>query len=606
MGKIRDGVVLKGNQYTYQVLFLGVVDNSQEGKKAFLREVSKRFHIPHEKVDHLTVKTPLLLKSGLSLTKAEALVREFESLGGRTRLLKEERPLLELECNDDETPFLFVGSITSSFQEGRTEVIGRVKNISSRPFKGVKVVAQFFDSRNQFVLYEEAPIAFTMLKPNQYSPFRVIGKGKPTTWRISVAFKGEDGAMITAGMDTASHQTAGSSGEGLSAKATRSADEERTISVSQTLYSFMDEVFSRIPRDQFTMGDIERVIRDTFPEQWALLERKCRELGGLSTSQYLSQMVSRYIRDRADSIEATRDSIESGLQAERIERKGESNFPPTPSGDVVREFDGKTPLRNFGCPKLNQKSSSVIARALIKGYNEEKIPHDLRNFNHLGFNAKSLVTEEYVLLRFLSLILFERWPFRPWEMVWDEEGGSIHSLLRNHGLFEAGKIRRAPLDEIESKLRRCVTKGGRRLHTDGGKTHFARTLKELALHVDGIASSMKSASTESDLMFLHQDLMHIHGFSAPIAARCIAYALRELGAGKTSPGMFEPIARFLKEDWRASDWGERLEFPILGGRSNLFDEVIDQLSDDPLAFDYLSLIRADYCQDGNCEHCFLG
>ncbi len=598
-------MIPEGDQYTYQVLFLGVVDNSQEGKRAFFREISKRFHIPPEKVDHLTMKTPLLLKSGLSLTKAEALVREFESFGGKTRLLKEERPLLELECNEDETPFLLVRSITSSFQEGRTEVIGRVMNISSRPLKGVKVVAQFFDSHDQFVLYEESPIAFTILKPNQYSPFRVIGKGKPATWRISVAFKGEDGAMITAGMDRASRQAAGRSGEGRSPKAAGSALEERNIPVSQALYSLLDEVFSKIPRDQFTMGDIESAMKDTFPEQWALLERKCRELGGLSTSQYLSRMVSRYVRDRRDSIETTRDSLESGLEAETIQRKGESNSPP-PSGDIVRQFDGQTPLRNFGCPKLNQKSSSIIARALIKGYNEEKIPHDLRNFNHFGFNAKSLATEEDVLLRFLSLILFDRWPFRPWEMVWDEEGGSIHSLLRNQGLFDAGKTRRAPLDEIESKLRRCVTKGGRRLHTDGGKTRFARTLKELALHVDGIASSMKSACTESHLVLLHQDLMNIHGFSGPIAARCIAYALRELGTGKTSPGMFEPIARFLKEDWRASDWGARLEFPILGGRSNLFDEVTDQLSDDPLAFDYLSLIRADYCQDGNCEHCFLG
>jgi hypothetical protein len=145
-----------------------------------------------------------------------------------------------------------------------------------------------------------------------------------------------------------------------------------------------------------------------------------------------------------------------------------------------------------------------------------------------------------------------------------------------------------------------------RLHTNGGKTRFAKTLKELALHVDGIASSMRSACTESDLVLLHQDIMNIHGFNASIAARCIAYALRELGTGKTSPEMFEPIARFLREEWRGSDWGERLELPILGGRPHLFDEVIDQLSDDPLAFDYLSLLGADYCQDGNCEHCFLG
>jgi hypothetical protein len=81
--------------------------------------------------------------------------------------------------------------------------------------------------------------------------------------------------------------------------------------------------------------------------------------------------------------------------------------------------------------------------------------------------------------------------------------------------------------------------------------------------------------------------------------------MRELGAGRTSPEMFEPIAHDLREEWRTSDWGERLEVPLLGGRPHLFDEIIDHLSDDPLAFDYLSLLGADYCQDGNCEHCSL-
>jgi hypothetical protein len=268
------------------------------------------------------------------------------------------------------------------------------------------------------------------------------------------------------------------------------------------------------------------------------------------------------------------------------------------------EFDGQSPLRNFACPKISQKSSSSVARAIIKGYNEEKIPHDLRNFNHLGFNAKSLVTEEDTLVRFLSLVLFDRWPFRPWEMVWNEEGGSIHSLLRTHGLFHVSEIRKASLDEIESRLRKCVSEGGPGPHTDGGKTRFAKTLKELSLHVDRIASSMKSTATESDLISLHE-MMNVHGFSASISARCIAYALRELGAGRTSPEMFGPVAHHLKEQWRASDWGERLEFPLLGGRPRLFDEIIDHLSDDPLAFDYLSLVGADYCQDGHCEHCSL-
>ena len=124
------------------------------------------------------------------------------------------------------------------------------------------------------------------------------------------------------------------------------------------------------------------------------------------------------------------------------------------------------------------------------------------------------------------------------EEPWDEEGGSIHSLLRTQGLFHVSEIRKAPLDKIESRLRKCESKGGLPLHTDGGRTRFAKTIKELSLHVGRIASSMKSAATESDLISLHEDMMNIHGFSASISARCIAYAMRELGAGRTSPEMF--------------------------------------------------------------------
>ena len=602
-------MVPEGDQSTYKVIFLGIANNSAQARKDFLRDISRRFHISPEKADYLISKTPILLKRGLSLAKADALVKEFESLGGRAQFItEEESPLLELEFEADKTPFLQLESLTSSSKGGRIEVIGRVKNISSHPLRGVKVVVQFFDLRDQFIIYEESPIAFSFLHPDQCSPFKVIGKGNTGVRRISIAFKGEDGAMVTARINKASPPKVALQGKDNRAKATDKVILEPRNLSSKGIYSFLDQVFSRISKDEFTQADVEEVLRGGFPEKWALLERKYEGVDGVSTRQYLAGIFSRYAQEQGSSIRYTGTFVEGppgwGVPKMAVYKKVGSSFPSSPRVPLA-QFDGQSPLRNFSCPKISQKSPSSIARDLIKGYNEEKIPHDLRNFNHLGFNAKSLVSEEDVLLRFLSLVLFDRWPFRPWEIVWDEEGGSINSLLRNQGLFHAGAIRRACLDEIESKLRKCVLKGGLWLHTNGGKTRFARTLKELSLHVGGIASSMKSASSESDIMLLHQDIVNIHGFGALISARCIAYAMRELGAGRTSPSKFEPIARYLREEWRASDWGERLELPLLGGRPHLFDEIIDHLSDDPLAFDYLYLLGADYCQDGNCEHCSL-
>ncbi len=597
------------DQNTYRVLFLGITNDTAEGRKDFTEVISKRFHIPPEKFEYLVSKPPVLLKRGLSLTKAEALVKDFRSMGGKAQLIaEEETPLLQLEYEAVKAPLLQLESLSSSFQGGRIELTGRMRNISSHPLRGVKVIAQFFDSRDQFIIYEESPIAFSLLNPDQSSPFKVIREGNTQVGRISVAFKGEDGVVIEARIDNTPANKVVSFKGSHRPKATDKAISKRRVPSSKAINSLLEGVFSRISKETFTQADVEEVLREMFPREWTFMEKKYEGVDSGSARQYLTDILSRYAREQKSSVQPTGTFVEGapglGVSKMAVYRKvdsGPSRFPRV----SLSEFDGQSPLRNFACPKISRKSSSSIARAMIKGYTEEKIPHDLRNFNHLGFNAKSLVAEEDTLVRFLSLVLFDRWPFRPWEMVWDEEGGSIHSLLRTHGLFHISEIRRAPLDEIESRLRKCVSRGGLALHTNGGKTRFARTLKELSLHVGRIASSMKSAGTESDLISLHEDMMHVHGFSASISARCIAYAMRELGAGRTSPEMFGPIAHCLKKQWQASDWGERLESPLLGGRPHLFDEIIDHLCDDPLAFDYLSLVGADYCQDGHCEHCSL-
>ena len=598
-----------GDQNTYKVLFLGIANNSAEGRRDFLKGISKRFNISPEKIDYLISKTPIVLKRGLSLAKAKALVNEFEFMGGRAQyIMEEETPSLELEFEAGKTPLLQLDFMTAYSKGESMEVIGRVKNISSHPLEGLKVVAQFFDFREQLIIYEESPIAFSFLHPDQCSPFKVIREGNTGVRRISIAFKGEDGVIITAWINRASPQKAVLSGESNRSNATNGTILERGGANSKAINSLLEEVFSRISKDEFTQADVEEVLRRLSPAKWAILERKYDGVGGGSVRQYLTSILSWYAQEQGSSIQYTGTFVKCppGWEVPRmaVYKKIGSDFPQSPRVPLT-EFDGQSPLSNFACPKISQKSSSSIARALIKGYNEEKIPHDVRNFNHLGFNAKSLVSDEDTLLRFFSLVLFDRWPFRPWEMVWDEENGSINALLRNQGLFHAGKIRRASLDEIESKLRKCALKGGLWLHTDGGKTRFARTLKELSLHVGGIASSMRLASKESDIILLQQNIMNIHGFGAIISARCIARAMRELGTGRTSPEMFEPIAHYLREEWRKSDWGERLELPLLGGRPHLFNEIIDHLSDDPLAFDYLYLLGADYCQDGNCEHCSL-
>jgi hypothetical protein len=609
VGEIGGVVVPDREGNTYRVLFLDLADKTTEGRRKFTEGISGCYHIPPGKVEFLVANPPVVIKRGLSLAKAQALAEGLTSIGGRVQLIAEaEPPLLELEYAPGESPLLRLESPTSSLRGGMMEVTGRVRNISSHPLRGVRVVAQFFDARNQFITYEDSPIAFSFLNPDQFSPFKVMSEGNSGVGRISFAFKGEDGTILSAQIDRPFEQKAPPPEGNHQPKATAGETLKPTGNGSHAIDSFLEKVFSKISKDTFTQADVEEVLREMFAREWALLEKKYEGVEGGSARRTLANILSWYAQRQGSIIQTTGTFVDGppGYDVPKMAlyRKLKACLPSL-ARVSPREFDGQSPLKNIACPSISQKSSSSIARAIIKGYNEEKIPHDLRNFNHLGFNARSLVSEEDTLVRFLSLVFFDRWPFQPWEMVWDEEGGSIHAVLRSEGLFHTGEIRKASLDEIESRLRRCSMKGGLGLHADGWKIRFAVTLKELSLHVGSIASLMKSASTESDLMFLHESIMNIHGFNAPISARCIAYAMRELGAGRASPGMFEPIAQHLKEQWRASDWGQRLEFPLLGGRPHLFNEIMEHLTDDALAFDYLSLVGADYCQDGHCEHCSL-
>ena len=71
----------EGDQNIYKVLFLGITNNSAEGRRCFFKGISKRFHISPEKVDYLISNPPILLKRGVSLDEAKALANEFEFFG---------------------------------------------------------------------------------------------------------------------------------------------------------------------------------------------------------------------------------------------------------------------------------------------------------------------------------------------------------------------------------------------------------------------------------------------------------------------------------------------------------------------------------------------
>ena len=184
----------------YRVLLVGIGGNTEEEKEFFSHHVSKTYSIPFPLLKKIVDRCPIILKKNLSLKKAEILAKTLESFGATVSVeRRSDFPPLSLEfqglvphCLALESAYL------SKTPRSIWSVIGRARNISHETLSDAWVLVQLFDDLDEFISFEETPLAINPLPPGEISPFKVILEGDLLIRRASVAFKNAAGEPIPA------------------------------------------------------------------------------------------------------------------------------------------------------------------------------------------------------------------------------------------------------------------------------------------------------------------------------------------------------------------------------------------------------------------------
>jgi len=184
----------------YRVLLIGIGDNTEEQKESFSNHISQTYSIPFPLLRKIVDRCPIILKKNLSLKKAEMLAKTLKSFGAKVSV--EERknfPPLSLEFQEL-VPYRLAleSAYLQKTQRGIWSIIGRVRNISDETISDAWALVQLFDDLEEFVAFEETPLAINPLPPGETSPFRVIFEGDLFIGRGSVAFKSASGEPIPA------------------------------------------------------------------------------------------------------------------------------------------------------------------------------------------------------------------------------------------------------------------------------------------------------------------------------------------------------------------------------------------------------------------------
>ncbi len=182
----------------YRVLLIGVGDNTPEEKESFSQHISKTYSIPFLLLKKIVDRCPIVLKKNLSLKKAEVLAKNLMSFGASVSV-EERRNSLPVSLEFQELVpcrMALDSAYLRRTERGMWSLIGRVKNIAHETLTDSWVLVQAFGDPDEFIAFEETPLAINPLPPGEISPFKVILEGDLLIRRISVAFKNASGEPI--------------------------------------------------------------------------------------------------------------------------------------------------------------------------------------------------------------------------------------------------------------------------------------------------------------------------------------------------------------------------------------------------------------------------
>jgi len=191
---------LDSEEGRYRVLLIGIGANTEEDKGSFCRNLSKHYNIPLALIKKIVDSSPIIVKKNIPFRKAGTLAKTLRSFGARVSV-EERRSLPPLSLEFQElTPHRLAleSSSLRRAQRGVWSLTGRARNISDEPLTDIWVLVQLFEDLDEFVAFEETPLAINPLPSGEASPFKIIFEGDFSVKRISVAFKNASGHPIAA------------------------------------------------------------------------------------------------------------------------------------------------------------------------------------------------------------------------------------------------------------------------------------------------------------------------------------------------------------------------------------------------------------------------
>jgi hypothetical protein len=179
---------------------MGIGNNTVEEKESFCVELSAKYSIQRSLLRKIVDQCPIVIKKNVTLHKAEALARLLKSFGAQVTVeVKRDSPPITLEFQKSDFHFLSLESTSlRKNRGGGWNVIGRAKNIASETLNDVWVLIQLFGDYDEFLTFEEVPLALNPFPQSETAPFKAIFEGDLSVQKLSVSFKNASGMPLAA------------------------------------------------------------------------------------------------------------------------------------------------------------------------------------------------------------------------------------------------------------------------------------------------------------------------------------------------------------------------------------------------------------------------
>lgn len=184
----------------FRVILMGIGNNTDEEKESFCVELSAKYSIQRSLLRKIVDQCPIVIKKNVTLNKAESLSRLLKSFGAQVTVeVKRDSPPISLEFQKSELqPLALESASLRKNHGGGWNVIGRAKNIASETLSDIWVLIQLFGDFDEFLTFEEVPLALNPFPQAETAPFKAIFEGDLSIQKLSITFKNASGMPLAA------------------------------------------------------------------------------------------------------------------------------------------------------------------------------------------------------------------------------------------------------------------------------------------------------------------------------------------------------------------------------------------------------------------------